>query len=43
MSSNYKKNVEIKLGDKLATTILDAKQIYMDICREDFLWEDTDA
>ena len=38
-----KKNVEIKLGDKLATTILDAKQIYMDICREDFLWEDTDA
>lgn len=34
-----KRDVKIKVGDQIVTSIMDAKQAYMELCRENDLWE----
>lgn len=32
-------DVKVKVGDRIVTSIMDAKQVYMELCRENELWE----
>ena len=35
-----KKNIKIKVGNEIVTSIIDAEQAYLEMCREDHLWGD---